>query len=74
MRFLPPCLLGLLACAELVFSDPITPEARTFFETRIRPVLVERCFDCHSTSAKKLGGKLHLDSGEALLKGGESGP
>ena len=44
------------------------------FEKKIRPVLVERCYKCHSAKAKKLKGKLRLDSRERLLKGGETGP
>ncbi len=62
--------LGVVASGD----GTITPEARHFFETRIRPVLVERCFECHSAGAKKPGGKLRLDNPEALLKGGASGP
>ncbi|HEY2785344.1 MAG TPA: PSD1 and planctomycete cytochrome C domain-containing protein [Fimbriiglobus sp.] len=53
--------------AELAKSDV------TFFETYIRPVLVERCYECHSTNAKKVRGKLLLDSKAGLAKGGESG-
>jgi len=45
-----------------------------FFEAKIRPVLVEKCFKCHSSGAKKLKGGLLLDSREALLKGGDTGP
>jgi hypothetical protein len=45
-----------------------------FFEAKVRPVLVQRCFNCHSTLAKKLKGKLSLDSREAVLRGGVSGP
>ena len=45
-----------------------TPE---FFETKIRPVLAENCFDCHTEEA--LSG-LRLDSREAMLKGGKRGP
>lgn len=44
------------------------------FEKKIRPVLVERCYKCHSARSKKLKGKLRVDSRERLLKGGESGP
>ena len=44
------------------------------FEKKIRPVLVERCYKCHSAKSKKLKGKLRLDSRERLLKGGETGP
>ncbi|HEY2415897.1 MAG TPA: PSD1 and planctomycete cytochrome C domain-containing protein [Pirellulaceae bacterium] len=45
-----------------------------FFEKHIRPVLVEHCYECHSAQSEKLKGKLLLDSREASLKGGESGP
>jgi mono/diheme cytochrome c family protein len=42
-----------------------------FFETRVRPILANNCYACHTGSA--LGG-LRVDSREALLKGGKSGP
>jgi cytochrome c553 len=45
-----------------------------FFETKIRPVLVAECYECHSQNAEKIGGKLLLDSRQGVLKGGESGP
>jgi hypothetical protein len=45
-----------------------------FFEKKIRPVLVERCYKCHSAGSKKVEGGLLLDSREAIRKGGESGP
>src|ERR1700722_11767294 len=55
------------------------PEANgvEFFEKKIRPVLVERCYPCHSAEAQKAGklrGKLHLDTRAGLLKGGDNGP
>ena len=45
-----------------------------FFESRIRPALVNHCYECHSADSKKVGGNLYLDHAEGLLKGGESGP
>ncbi len=45
-----------------------------FFETKIRPVLVESCYKCHSIEAKKHKGNLLLDSQAALRKGGDTGP
>ncbi len=48
-------------------------DADRFFETRVRPVLVERCFGCHGPESKMRGG-LRVDSREALLKGGGRGP
>ncbi|GAC1467092.1 MAG: PSD1 and planctomycete cytochrome C domain-containing protein [Isosphaeraceae bacterium] len=43
-----------------------------FFESKIRPLLVEKCLSCHGTEKQK--GGLRLDSREAVLKGGDSGP
>src|SRR4029079_16297212 len=45
-----------------------------FFESKIRPVLVEHCYSCHAASAKKIKGGLLLDSRPAWQKGGDSGP
>ena len=42
-----------------------------FFETHVRPVLVEKCVGCHGE--QKQSGGLRLDSRDAMLKGGESG-
>ena len=45
-----------------------------FFEKRIRPLLSEHCYKCHSAQSEKLKGGLRLDGRELLLKGGDSGP
>jgi hypothetical protein len=45
-----------------------------FFEQKIRPVLVQHCYKCHSVQSAKVRGGLVLDSRESLLKGGDSGP
>jgi hypothetical protein len=45
-----------------------------FFEKKIRPVLVEHCYSCHSADAKKVKGELLLDTREGIRKGGEGGP
>jgi hypothetical protein len=39
-----------------------------FFETKVRPVLAERCYGCHSAEAKKLKGGLRLDTPEGLRR------
>jgi hypothetical protein len=54
--------------------DPSETERIEFFEKRIRPVLVEHCYSCHSAGAKEIKGGLQLDSREAILAGGDSGP
>src|SRR3954469_21454025 len=43
-----------------------------FFEAKIRPLLVDRCYSCHSAASEKLKGDLLLDSREGIVKGGES--
>ena len=45
-----------------------------FFEAKIRPVLVKHCYSCHSAEAKIVRGGLRLDTRQALLRGGDSGP
>ena len=45
-----------------------------FFENKIRPVLVQHCYKCHSTQSKNLKAELYLDNRKRALQGGESGP
>ncbi len=45
-----------------------------FFETRIRPVLVKHCYECHSSASSEVKGELLVDFRDGLRKGGESGP
>lgn len=69
------CLLLLAFVPAVLAADP-TPEQVTFFETKIRPVLVERCYKCHSADAVKqdnLQGELLVDTRDALRQGGASG-
>ncbi len=49
-------------------------EGVEFFERKIRPLLVENCYKCHSEQSEKLKGGLRLDTREGVLKGGDSGP
>ncbi|MDB6026050.1 MAG: Protein of unknown function (DUF1553)/Protein of unknown function (DUF1549)/Planctomycete [Verrucomicrobiales bacterium] len=55
------------------FSAIAKEEDLEFFEKRIRPVLAERCYSCHSADAEKLKSELFLDSKEGMRKGGASG-
>ncbi|HEX3872084.1 MAG TPA: DUF1549 domain-containing protein, partial [Pirellulales bacterium] len=45
----------------------------TFFEQRVRPLLVEHCYECHSADSKIVQGGLLLDSKQGWLQGGDSG-
>ncbi|HAD61552.1 MAG TPA: hypothetical protein DCG12_20120 [Planctomycetaceae bacterium] len=51
-----------------------TTEQQRFFEAKIRPVLVEHCYKCHSADSKKVEGGLLLDTAAGSRAGGESGP
>ena len=66
-------LIASMASPSLKAEEP-TAEQFTFFEEKIRPVLAEHCYKCHSSRSKKLKAELYLDSREGLLKGGETGP
>ena len=72
-------LLTLAAVFVLARPSVAAPPAEDleFFEKRIRPVLVEKCYACHSAAAqanKKLRGRLRLDTRAGVLAGGDSGP
>ena len=56
------------------FVDAPSPEQVEFFEKRIRPVLADNCYECHSATAKKIKGGLLLDSRAGVQKGGDTGP
>src|SRR5262249_46109321 len=83
-------LIGCVQCSGLTAADesrvetreaapaaaeqPATQQGITFFEERIRPVLVEKCYKCHSARAEKLRGNLYLDTRAGARKGGDLGP
>ena len=55
-------------------SGSLRREQEGFFEQKVRPLLADKCFSCHSVNSGKQKGGLLLDSRDAILKGGESGP
>jgi hypothetical protein len=63
-----------LASTVHALQKPVSDPGIEFFENRVRPVLAENCYRCHSDRADKLKGGLRLDTREGLLKGGDSGP
>ena len=67
----------LLSIGKAEGEQSFSAQDLQFFETKIRPVLVNRCYSCHSSAAadsNKLKGGLRVDSRDGLLRGGESGP
>ncbi len=68
------CILTMLSQAADLNAKSRRDEQVQFFEAKIRPVLVEQCYACHSAESRDLGGGLQLDSRDGLLKGGDNGP
>ncbi len=69
------CALAVrLPGAVATSGQAISAEDLLFFESRIRPVLVDHCYKCHSHDADKIKGGLMLDTREGLLHGGDTGP
>ena len=72
--------LVLLLCGVLLLSLPSrlpaqpTAQQIEFFESAIRPLLAEHCYQCHSQKADPVFAGLRLDSRSGLEKGSDSGP
>ena len=75
------CFLSVISVS--LSSDTLSGEnlaateeaAKTaFFETHIRPLLIDHCYECHSRESGESDGNLLLDSAASLLKGGDRGP
>ncbi|MDB5292966.1 MAG: Protein of unknown function (DUF1553)/Protein of unknown function (DUF1549)/Planctomycete, partial [Phycisphaerales bacterium] len=79
---MPRQLLGLsfrvwvvaFAMVTLLPSLSARADDFEFFEQKIRPLLVDKCYQCHSAQAKKLKGGLLLDTKQGILQGGDNGP
>ena len=71
-----PLVLSLTFLAALAAARAAEPtkEQLDFFEKKVRPILSEKCYKCHSIESGKSKGGLTLDTRAATLKGGDSGP
>ncbi len=70
-------LFVALSCVAPTLAGADEQAELDFFEKRIRPVLVAQCYECHSANAdadRNLKGALRVDTRDALLAGGDSGP
>jgi hypothetical protein len=65
--------LALAAHAAPAGANAKAAAGLAFFEAKIRPVLVEKCYSCHSANADELKAGLRLDSRDGILQGGDSG-
>ena len=61
-----------LRVGVLLHATALLAEDHAFFESKVRPVLVGHCYECHSGVNSK--GGLLLDTRQGWAKGGKSGP
>jgi len=78
LRLLLVCSITAILPAIASGSENEVPENTAagikFFETKIRPLLVKHCYECHSVESGVANGELRLDSRGAIRKGGDRGP
>ena len=69
-------ILSLCAASFAVAADDVQPtkEGLEFFEKNVRPILSDRCYECHSANKNSSKGGLILDSHDGAYKGGDEGP
>ena len=72
-RFLLLPVVFCLANLGRAFAADLTPSQSEFFESKIRPLLADNCYKCHSSQSEKVKGGLLLDSRDGILNGGDSG-
>lgn len=68
-----PCLIAVLTLLDRNASAQLSPDQVEFFESRIRPILAQECYECHNSRGQRKGG-LILDHRVAWQQGGDSGP
>lgn len=66
--------IGCSTIFTVLASAAVDEAGLAFFESKIRPVLVNRCYECHSTDAGKAKGDLLVDTRDSIRTGGGSGP
>ncbi|QDT26595.1 DUF1553 domain-containing protein [Gimesia panareensis] len=76
MRLASIVALALSSLQVLSAADeaPLKEHETEFFESKIRPVLIKHCYECHAADAKSIRGGLLLDTRAGTLQGGDSGP
>ncbi|CAN5791352.1 hypothetical protein BH23PLA1_BH23PLA1_13100 [soil metagenome] len=73
-RWILAAVVPLTALVLLPMSRADEAAGFDFFEAKIRPLLVEHCYQCHSGESKSLKAGLLVDTREGLLEGGDGGP
>lgn len=75
-QFFPLALVSVVLsgwCGADLVAATVEAEDLEFFEKKVRPLLVEHCYACHSADAKMIEGGLRVDGRARLLRGGDSG-
>ena len=67
LPFLTPCVVRGA-------DGPASDNGIEFFESKVRPVLVRHCYECHSTRSGNAESGLRVDSRDAIRAGGDRGP
>ncbi|MEM6692958.1 MAG: DUF1549 domain-containing protein, partial [Planctomycetota bacterium] len=65
-----PCSLNQCSVA---FADTTSKDI-AFFEAKIRPLLIEHCYECHSAQSGESSGDFRIDTAAAISRGGAAGP
>lgn len=66
-------VVTLTTCLVRCAVAQSTEDGVGYFEAKVRPILVNRCYECHSNSSDEVKGGLRLDSRESSRAGGDSG-
>jgi hypothetical protein len=69
-----PLAIAATILAQAGAPPAITPDQLKFFESTIRPILVDQCYGCHSAQSGRSRGGYLIDTREGARKGGGSGP
>ncbi|HEY1066669.1 MAG TPA: c-type cytochrome domain-containing protein, partial [Pirellulales bacterium] len=62
------------AAKETAAPPAVSPEHAEFFESKVRPLLVKRCLECHGDDPKDVRGGLSLTNRAGWVVGGDTGP
>ncbi len=72
LPILLPAFAAFATTTAAFAEDDAQREALKFFENEVRPVLANRCYECHGEKKKK--GGLRLDNITYMKQGGDTGP
>ncbi len=67
------CFLCVASSSTYANDQPLSADNFLFFEKKVRPLLAEHCYQCHSVDAKRIEANLLLDSRASHVRGGDSG-